>query len=65
MIKIIKEGSKRVNICPDCGCKYSYEEDDVNKKEESKLYPGRNNYYVQCPQCHERNYIYMAKYHLT
>ena len=57
MIKIIEEGTRRLNTCPDCGCKYSFEKDDV-KSEESKLYPGKYNCYVECPQCHEKNHIW-------
>lgn len=60
MKKILVPGTKRVHLCPDCGCKYSYEKEDV-KIEESKYHGGGDTYYVECPQCHERNYIQQAR----
>ena len=29
MIKIIEAGTKHINVCLFCGCKYSYEKEDV------------------------------------
>ena len=35
MIKIIKPGTRTVTSCEYCGCKFSYEEEDIK---EDKLY---------------------------
>ena len=29
MIKIIKEGTRKIAKCPNCGCEFSYEREDV------------------------------------
>lgn len=29
MIKIIKEGTRKVTTCQSCGCEFSYEEEDI------------------------------------
>ena len=29
MIKIIKEGTRKITKCPNCGCEFSYERGDV------------------------------------
>ena len=57
MVKIIergtrrKRGTRRIQICDNCGCKFSFEaEDIVTKTDEgygSRLYRE----YVTCPQC--------------
>ena len=31
MIKIIKEGTRKIAKCPNCGCEFSYEEEDIKK----------------------------------
>ena len=59
MIKIIKEGTRKVAKCEYCGCEFSYETEDIQHLE-----AGRNNEYelvsgvkhgykkyVVCPQC--------------
>ena len=65
MVKIIergtrrKRGTRRIQICDNCGCKFSFEaEDIVTKTDEgygSRLYReyGSRLYreYVTCPQC--------------
>lgn len=46
MIKIIEEGHKQFrNTCFKCGCKYTYELEDVNTKTDC----------VKCPQCGANN----------
>lgn len=46
MIKIIEEGHKQFrNTCFQCGCKYTYELEDVNTKTDC----------VKCPQCGANN----------
>ena len=48
MILIIKEGTRKIAKCPNCGCEFSYEEEDVLR------YPiCRIENYVNCPQCNE------------
>ena len=44
MIKIIKEGTRKIAKCPNCGCEFSYEEEDV------QIFTIRH---VKCPQCNE------------
>ena len=54
-IKIIKQGkqTKFKKICPDCGCEFEYEQEDVNVDYTVCLttYPGKYNTYVICPCC--------------
>ena len=54
-IKIIKEGkvTKFTKTCPDCGCEFEYEQEDVNVDYTVFLtsYPGKYNTYVICPCC--------------
>lgn len=52
MIEIIEKGTKAVTKCPACGCKFSYEEEDVKIKY-NKQYPldKPTGAYVCCPQC--------------
>ena len=45
MIKIIKEGTRKIAKCPNCGCEFSYEEEDVLRD------PIRIENHVNCPQC--------------
>ena len=44
MIKIIKEGTRKIAKCANCGCEFSYEEEDV------QIFTKRH---VKCPQCNE------------
>ena len=52
MIKIIKKGTRKVQECKECGCLFSYEEEDVKTipsgLESSLCYYKR---YIDCPQC--------------
>ena len=54
MIKIIEPGTRTVTSCEYCGCKFSYEKEDIKV---SGLYPmdqlqtGKS--YIECPQCHK------------
>ena len=54
MIKIIKPGTRTVTSCEYCGCKFSYEEEDIK---EDKLYSMNQlqtrKSYIECPQCHK------------
>ena len=45
MIKIIKEGTRKIEKCPNCGCEFSYEKEDLFMDPISKVW------IVNCPQC--------------
>lgn len=47
MIKIIKEGTRKITKCPNCGCEFSYEEEDVLRDH------FRVENHVNCPQCNK------------
>ena len=51
MIKLIEYGTKQVRICSTCGCKFSFEKEDIQEERMD----GYNQYneFVRCPQCHE------------
>ena len=60
MIKIIEPGTKTVTKCQYCGCKFSYEEEDIQSrpyKVADGVVPGITKLpiffesYVICPQC--------------
>lgn len=54
-IKIIKQGkqTKFTKICPDCGCEFEYEQEDVKVDHSCCLttYPPKYNTYAVCPCC--------------
>ena len=45
MIKIIKEGTRKIEKCQNCGCEFSYEREDLCMDPISKKW------IVNCPQC--------------
>lgn len=45
MIEIIEHGTKQVTKCKVCGCKFSYEAEDITSNSIRS--------YVTCPQCKE------------
>ena len=47
MIKIIKEGTRKIAKCPNCGCEFSYEREDLF------MDPICKGWSVKCPQCNE------------
>lgn len=59
MIKIIKRGTKHITVCPECGCKFSYEDEDV-VNEDADNYKGFREYVI-CPQCNEKVIIRQSK----
>ena len=67
-IKIIKEGKtgKFTKTCPNCGCKFEYEQGDVKVDSSVCLtsYPGKYSTYVICPCCgkHLSHNGYIAYY---
>ena len=52
MIKIIEPGTRRITSCEYCGCKFSYEREDIKV---SGLYSmdqlRTRKSYIECPQC--------------
>lgn len=52
MIKIIERGTKTIGECENCGCRFSYEKEDIKK---DKLYSRGKLMavisYVDCPHC--------------
>jgi hypothetical protein len=60
MIKIIEPGTKTVAECNRCGCKFSYEKEDIQSRPHKMhdgcapsitKFPKLFEYYVLCPQC--------------
>mgnify|MGYP005612104081 FL=1 len=47
MIKIIKEGTVKIAKCPNCGCEFSYEREDLC------MDPIWKKWIVNCPQCYK------------
>jgi uncharacterized protein with PIN domain len=52
MIKIIQYGTKQVRVCNTCGCKFTFDKEDVQKEKVDRY----NCYdeFVECPQCKEK-----------
>ena len=58
MIEIISKGTKSIVICNNCGCKFSFEHEDVvNTKTELNGFKE----YVPCPQCNKEVIIRQSK----
>lgn len=56
MIKIIKEGTKKIATCYNCGCIFSYEREDIKDDMYDDNYmppPQFIKEWVNCPQCNE------------
>ena len=51
MIKIIKYGTREVTECKTCGCKFSYEKEDL-RNEDTDNYKAFKEYVI-CPQCEQ------------
>ena len=52
MIEIIEQGTKQTKKCKACGCKFSFENVDIEHSTHSDF--GNFSYdYVICPQCKE------------
>lgn len=49
MIKIIKEGTRKIEKCQKCGCEFSYEEEDINMVPHARCLSVTH--YIRCPQC--------------
>lgn len=52
MVKIIKEGTRKVTTCESCGCEFSYEHEDITK---TQILPNelsiKYKLTINCPQC--------------
>ena len=54
MIKIIEPGTRTITECAECGCKFSYENNDIKVSEPhstDQLQTRKS--YIVCPQCHK------------
>ena len=52
MIKIIEPGTRTIAKCTECGCKFSYENEDIEKDglwANNLVFIGK--IFVVCPQC--------------
>ena len=52
MIKIIEPGTRRIIKCAECGCKFSYESEDIENDgllTNNLVFLGKT--WVVCPQC--------------
>lgn len=53
MIKIIEQGTRTITKCTECGCKFSYENEDIEKDgllaADNSVFFGKT--WVVCPQC--------------
>lgn len=54
MIKIIKEGTKKIKECEKCGCQFSYEREDIKVYDDIEYCFGSRYDYINCPQCNEK-----------
>lgn len=54
MIKIIEPGTKKIVYCDECGCKFSYEKEDVQNTANNF---GGYKKFVLCPQCHKEKIL--------
>lgn len=57
MIKIIEPGTKKIAVCDDCGCKFSFEKEDVQFRGHDPLRPNWYQHFVLCPQCHKEKIL--------
>lgn len=51
MIQIIEKGTRKIRKCPECGCKFSFEAEDVKENDDFLLTTASRSTYVVCPQC--------------
>ena len=54
MIKIIEWVTKTIGECGNCGCRFSYENEDIERENGPVQYKSE---YVVCPQCGKKLYI--------
>ena len=52
MIKIIEPGTRRIIKCAECGCKFSFDEEDIKGYKHYTVDPlAVREPYIECPQC--------------
>lgn len=56
MIEVIRHGTKKVVDCAKCGCRFSYEEEDIRvdidpQTTQQSYFNAEDKAYVICPQC--------------
>lgn len=51
MIKIIEKGTKHKIRCKDCGCLFSFDDEDVNIRTKISIYGIEVYEIIVCPQC--------------
>ena len=52
MIKIIEPGTRRIIKCTECGCEFSFDEDDIKGYKLYVVDPlAVREPYIECPQC--------------
>ena len=64
MIKIIKQGTKKTCSCDNCGCLFSYEDEDIeNIYQGSYFSVSEMNHknIVRCPQCNTGTVLKQTK----
>ena len=62
MIKIIEPGTRTVTKCAECGCKFSYENEDIEVSgphSMDKLQTRKS--YIVCPQCGKEIGLYAIR----
>ena len=57
MIEILKRGTKKKATCPNCGCLFSFDEEDVLRSCVDDI----EKEWVNCPQCHEPIYMMLTR----
>lgn len=51
MIKIIERGTIKKLKCDNCGCLFSYENEDITTEKDEDWIHGFDSKYIVCPQC--------------
>ena len=57
MIEIIERGTKQIERCVNCGCKFSYEQEDIQRKSNNGPHMSIIQNYIVCPQCGKEIHI--------
>lgn len=53
MIRIIEKGTRQTRTCENCGCRFSFEAEDIEVARELPICGGKitGRAYIKCPQC--------------
>lgn len=56
MIRIIEKGTRQTKTCENCGCRFSFEAEDIEVVRELPICGGKITEleYIKCPQCGEQ-----------